>query len=61
MTIMNKYEVLVVDKNLPYYIQSNGVEIMANGTAIFYDNDADEKEIIYTFSPSHWKEIKLVE
>lgn len=62
MNVMNKYEVFVEGQNTPLYLQAHGVDINPSGVATFYDVDGQgDKEVVYSFSPSYWNQIKLVE
>lgn len=60
MTQMKKYEVIVEGVRDPRYIEASKFEI-ADGVAIFYDLGSDSLDIIHSFSPAYWNEIKLVE
>lgn len=57
---MKKYEVTVEGSKSPLYIEAHKFDIAA-GVAIFYDLGNDDLEIIHSFSPAYWNEVKLVE
>lgn len=57
---MKKYEVMVEGAKMPLYIEEVKFDI-ADGVAIFYVLGVSELEIIHSFSPAYWNEVKLVE
>lgn len=57
---MKKYEVMVEGAKMPLYIEAVKFDI-ADGVAIFYVLGVSELEIIHSFSPAYWNEVKLVE